>query len=320
MTKGASRSVLRRARHGVEYGLLRILAALSSLLPARVVVFCGHCLGLMVWALDARHRRIASENLHRAFDNKLDDRERRRMVRHTFARFGEVLFELALFPRVARAKPERWVEVHGLHWLQEALGRGRGALVTSGHFGNWEMAALTQARLGHPMGMVTRPLDNPLLESWMARLRGLTGNFVIHKHQALRQILPALRHGQPVALMIDQNARGERGIFVDFFGSPASTSAALGLIACKRRCPIVPVFSVPLGGGRYRIEYEKPLEPRPDAPDLEAEVKRLTQEATSRLEAWIHRHPSIWLWLHQRWRTRPLAETAAGIAVQERTT
>ncbi len=319
MKTTASRSILRRAQHGVEYALLRILATLSSLLPARLVVFCGHCLGLMVWALDARHRRIAGGNLERAFGDALDDQQRRRMVRRTFTRFGEVLSELALFPRIARAKPERWVEVHGLHWLQEALDRGRGALVTSGHFGNWEMVALTQAQLGHPMGMVTRPLDNPLLESWMARLRGLTGNFVIHKRQALRQVLPALRHGQPVALMIDQNARGERGIFVDFFGHPASTSTALGLIACKLRCPIVPVFSVPLGGGRYRIEYEKPLEPRLDAADHEAEVKRLTQEATSRLEAWTRRHPSLWLWLHQRWRTRPLAETAAGIAVQERT-
>ncbi len=317
MSKPRPRSRLRRLQHLIEYALLRALAALASMLPATAVVAIGRAHGLAIWALDARHRRVAEENLRLAFGSELDGRQRRSLVRRTFARFGEVFWELVLFPRIARSPVEAWAEVHGLNHLQGALAEGRGALVTSGHFGNWELVALIQGKLGHPMAMVTRPLDNPWLERWLERLRGLTGNRVIHKRQALRQVLPALARGEAVALMIDQNARGERGIFVDYFGHPASTSAALGLLSLKRNCPIVPVFSVPLGAGRYRIHYEAPLRPRPDAADLDQEVERLTRAATSRLEEWTRRHPPLWLWLHQRWRTRPASELSPALAMEE---
>lgn len=296
---------LRRLRHLLEYALLRGIAALAALLQARAVLAIGRAGGGLVWALDARRRHVAEENLRRAFAPTLDASACRRLARRTFERFGEAIAELLLFPRIARSRPEEWAEVHGLEHLRAALAEGDGALVTSGHFGNWELVALLQGRLGFPMALVARPLDNPWLECWLARLRSLSGNRVVPKRRALREVLPALGRGEPVALVVDQNARGEGGLFVEFFGRPASTSAALGLLALKRGSPIVPVFSFPIGGGRHRIEYEEPIRPRRDAPDRRAEVERLTREATARLEARVRRHPELWLWMHERWRTRP---------------
>lgn len=306
-----------RIRFALEYAILRMLASLASALPAPAVLAVGRALGRLVWVCDARHRRVAQENLHVAFGASLDPAERRRLARRTFVRFGEALAELLLFPRIARSRPERWAEVHGIEHLRAALASGDGVLVTSGHFGNWELVALVQARLGFPMTLVARPLDNPRLDRWLGGLRGLSGNRVVPKRRALREVLPALGRGEAVALVIDQNVRDEGGVFVDFFGRPAATSAALGLLALKRGCPIVPVFSLPIGGGRHRIEYEEPIRPRRDAPDRRAEVERLTREATARLEARVRRHPELWLWMHDRWRTRPAARPARALALGE---
>jgi KDO2-lipid IV(A) lauroyltransferase len=305
-----------RLRHRLEYALLRLVAAALSFLPARGVVAVGRGLGLAVWAADARHRAIAERNVARAFGPDLSPRARRRLVRATFARFGEALTELLLFPRISRSGPQRWAEVRGFEHLRAALDEGRGVLVTSGHFGNWELVALVQALLGVPMALVARPLDNPWLDRWLGRLRMLGGNRVVPKSRALRDVMPALRRGEAVALVTDQNVRGKGGVFVEFFGRPASTSPALGLLAVKHGSPIVPVFSLPLGGGRHRIEYEEPIRPRPDAADRRAEAERLTREAAARLEARVRRHPELWLWMHERWRTRPAGAPVVGPGVE----
>lgn len=309
--------MLLRLRQFVEYVLLRGLAVVTAILPPRAVLAIGRALGRLAMLLDRRHRRAAAENLRLAFGAGLAPRQRRRLVRRTFERFGEVLAELLLFPRVARASPEAWAEVHGLEHLRAALAGGRGAFVTSGHFGNWEMIALVQARLGIPMAMVTRPLDNPWLERWMAHLRCLTGNRVIHREGAVRGMLAALARGEAVALVIDQHVRGGGGLLVEFFGRAASTSSALGMLALKRGSPIVPVFSYPLGGGRYRIEYEPPIQPRAQGADRHAEVERLTREVTARLELRVREHPELWLWMHSRWRHRPGAGATGALALEE---
>jgi KDO2-lipid IV(A) lauroyltransferase len=307
-----------RLRHRVEYALLRLVAAGISLLPARLVVAVGRGLGLAAWAADPRHRSIAERNLARAFGESLSPRSRRRLVRNTFARFGEALTELLLFPRISRSGPERWAEVRGFENLRAALREGRGVLVTSGHFGNWELVALVQALLGVPMSLVARPLDNPWLDRWLEHLRTLSGNRVVPKGRALRDVVPALKRGEAVALVTDQNVRGKGGVFVQFFGRPASTSAALGLLAVKHGAPIVPVFSFPIGGGRHRIEYEEPIRPRADAADRRAEAERLTREAAARLEARVRQHPELWLWMHERWRTRPADAPAPEPGVEAR--
>jgi len=305
----------RKLRYLAEYALVRGVAALALLLPARAVLAIGRMAGTLVWSIDARHRRVAEDNLRQAFGPALTPPSRRRLARRTFQRFGEALGEFLLLPRIQRSKPGTWVEVRGLEHLRSARQAGDGALLVSGHYGNWEVAAFAQALIGMPMVLVVRPLDNPWLERWFTRMRALSGNRVVPKRRALRELLPALGRGESVALMIDQNVRGDGGVFVDFFGQPASTTAAIGLLALKRKSPIVPVFSVPLGGGRHRLEFEEPIRPRLEAPNRRAEVTRLAREATARLEARIRQRPELWLWMHERWRTRPHQPEVATPAV-----
>jgi KDO2-lipid IV(A) lauroyltransferase len=199
----------------------------------------------------------------------------------------------------------------GIEHLKRAHLRGKGVFVVSAHMGNWEMVALLQGWLGLPMAMVTRPLDNPRLETMLARGRRRSGNEIIHKRRAVRGILGALRDGWCVALLIDQDFPESDRVFVDFFGRPAAAAPTLGLLALRTGAPIVPVVSELLGDGRYRIRYLTPLEARPTG-DRDADVLDIMARSTAVLEAEIRAKPEQWLWMHRRWKTRPRRTAVEG--------
>jgi Kdo2-lipid IVA lauroyltransferase/acyltransferase len=300
----------RIVRNWIEAGLVHSIFALLRFLPRRARLAAGKGLGLGLYALSPRHRRVARSNLDRAFGETIPPAEKTRIARASFAHLGLLLCDSLAFTRVDPRRLDRVAILEGLEHLKTAYDKGKGAFVFSGHYGNWEMAALIQGYLGLPLAMVTRPLDNPFLEKMMFRYRTLSGNKVIHKRGAAREILRAIRQGWGVAIVIDQNVRGEDGIFVDFFGTPASTTPALATLALKTEAPIVPVFCVPLPDGRYRIRYQKEVEFHRTG-DTRRDILELTQVCTRIIEEQVKREPEYWVWVHRRWRTRPPEERAA---------
>jgi KDO2-lipid IV(A) lauroyltransferase len=179
----------------------------------------------------------------------------------------------------------------------------------SAHFGHWELTALMQGFLDLPLALVTRPLDNRALERMLAELRGRSGNRVIHKRNAIRESLRELRAGRGVAIVLDQDARAE-GVFVPFFGRPASTTPTAALLALRTGASLVPTYSVPRPDGSYLIVYEPAVEVTATG-DREADVRRITARCTAILEGWVRRWPELWLWMHRRWKTQPAGETPA---------
>jgi KDO2-lipid IV(A) lauroyltransferase len=199
---------------------------------------------------------------------------------------------------LAAARYEGW------HRLQQVASSGRGYFLLSGHFGNWERVACLQGALGHPLWMIVRPLDNPLLERFFAELREATGNRVVHKRNAVREMVRGLKAGKGIAIVIDQNFGEAARLFVPFFGRPAATTPVLGSLAVRLRVPILPVFSFPEEGGRYRIAYGEPFE-APDTGDPAADALEVTRKATDLIEQAVRACPGAWFWMHRRWRTRP---------------
>jgi KDO2-lipid IV(A) lauroyltransferase len=122
----------------------------------------------------------------------------------------------------------------------------------------------------------------------------------------------ALQGGEGVAVLIDQHIMGRDAIYVDFFERPAATTSVGAALALRTGAPVVPVFALPLGGGRYRMIYEHPIEPpRPDSPDA---IREFTQRCTDVLEMYVRRHPELWLWMHRRWRDNgPVADGVPGM-------
>jgi len=286
-------------RHRLEYLLVRAVAlAMRPLSPAQVRRV-GTWLGRSFYHVDRQHRLIALQNLERAFPLKSAS-ERRAIARAMFAHFGHVLVELLKFSSLA---PERMLELvdwEGEDRVELAYSHGRGVLFCTGHFGFWEQLALAHGVRFGPMAVLARALDNPLLNDLLERTRRRTGNSVIYRQGAVRRAMRQLAGGLGVGMLIDQHMHSADAIYVDFFERPASTTSTLARLARRTGAPVVPLFALPLPGGRYRMIYEHPVDPpRDDSPDADREF---TQRCTDVLEMYVRRHPELWLWMHRRWR------------------
>jgi len=290
-------------RHYLEALLFWCVWLLSRILPRAVYLALGESLGRLVCRLDRRHREIAGANFRTAFPEASAERTAQ-VVAASYGFFGRYMFDLVTcYPSFPPESLERF-ELDGLDCLRDAIAEGRGVLCFTGHWGGWEFQAIATGRLGHPIASIARRLDNPWLERILYAARTSTGNLVIEKREGVRPILKALRDGHVMAILIDQNVAGEERIFVDFFGRPAATTPALGVFHLRTGAPLVPVFALPLPGGRYRLRYG----PRVEVPlsgDRDEDVRRVTHACTKVLEAQIREHPEYWLWMHRRWKTQP---------------
>jgi KDO2-lipid IV(A) lauroyltransferase len=157
--------------------------------------------------------------------------------------------------------------------------------------------------------VVARPLDNRLVEAEMARFRGDLGARVISKFQAAKPVLQALRRNEMVAILIDQNVLRSQGVFVDFFGLPASTTPAPAAFHLRSGSPLHPVFCYPNPDLTYRIKIGPPLEAVPSG-EWSRDVLQITALCTKMIEAEIRANPGQWFWFHNRWKTRPEGESA----------
>ena len=199
------------------------------------------------------------------------------------------------------------LRVEGREHLDAAMARSERALAVTAHLGSWELLSLAPTLIGYPVSIVVRPLDSGWLDRLVARARRSGGIEVIAKRHAARPMLEALRRRRIVALLLDQNASRREGVFVPFFGRLASTSRSAAVLSLRTGAPILPVFIRREDQTRHVITFEPALpEPRGSGEDA---VVELTAGCTEAIERAIRGAPEQWLWLHDRWRTRPPTET-----------
>lgn len=286
-------------QHRLEYLGVRTVVALVRMLPMRAVLFGGTMLGRAFYLFDGPHRRLARGNLAASFPFR-SQAECRAIARDMFSHFGRLLMVLLKFSTMSRQEMLAHVEFEGEERVAAAHNHGKGVLLFTGHFGFWEINALVHALAMQPMAVLARPLDNPLLHDLLESVRRSTGNSVIYRRGALRRVLRALTENQAVAILIDQHIQTTDAVYVDFFNRPAATTPALASIAMRTGAPVVPVFALPLPGGRFRMVYEHPVDPpRGEGPEA---IRDFTQRCTDVLEMYVRRYPELWLWMHRRWR------------------
>lgn len=296
------RSALRNA---AELRAMLLLAAAARALPQRMVLAAGSAIGSLFYRLDARHRRVALRNLADCFPS-LSAAEREQLARETFRQLVRSalswLRRTQAPPDVLRAE----VEIEGGEHVERAYAAGRGVLFYSGHFGPWELQAITHAVCFQPGGLMARPLDNPGLHAWLEGVRQRTGNVVLYRDGAVRRARRLLAEGRGVALHIDQHTHTRDAIRVQFFGRPVHTTSTLAALALRSGAVVLPTFAMPLPDGRLRMVYEPPVEPPPaDHPDP---VREFSQRCTDVMERYVRTHPTCWFWMHRRWRDEVLQE------------
>jgi len=286
-------------RQRLEYAAVVAIRRVAGMLPYPMLVFCGRTLGFVFYLLDTSHRRVALENVAAAFPRR-SAAERRAIVRAVFGHFGCLLFEFLKFSTLSPEQMLERVDFDGEERVRLAYGQGKGVLFITGHFGFWELHAVAHPLRFEPIGVLARTLDNAQLNTLLEVIRQRTGNVVIYRQGSIRKVMRLLTEKHGIAILIDQHISSADAVTVEFFERSAATTSAVAAMALRTGAPVVPVFALPSGGGRYRLIYEHPVEP--PSQDSEDAVREFTQRCTDVLEMYVRRHPELWLWMHRRWR------------------
>lgn len=287
--------------HVLETMLLRGVMTGLGAMPWRRAIGAGAKLGGVVGALGLRSK-VARQNLARAFP-ELTLAGRDALLAEHYRELGRVAAEYPHMPAIVRsAEGEVVLPVRGLEHLEAAAARGRGVILMTGHFGNFELLGAWLTRW-NPVDFVVKPLSNPGVEAWLSDTRTRSGVGSISTVGGVKRVFQALRQRRWVAMLADQDAR-RHGVFVPYFGIPSSTPEGPARIALASGAPIVFGWVVRELDGRHALTIEPPVVPQGDPRDEEA-VVALTAQHTALLEAAVRRAPQAWFWLHRRWKTTP---------------
>jgi Kdo2-lipid IVA lauroyltransferase/acyltransferase len=293
-----------KVQTALEYGVARAMLTGLGWLPRRLAIATGRGVARIAYGLSDRLRSTGFRNLELAFP-EMNDRERERILRGCFTSLGRLLGEFSQFPRATPESLRRIVECQGLENLEAARASGHGVILFTGHLGAWELSSFALSAFGYPLSFLVRRIDNPLVEQMIERTRTRFGNRSIDKRAAMRPMLRTLRAGETLGTLVDLNTQPHEGIFVDFFGIPASTTSGLATLALHTGAAVLPVF-VPWDEKqqRFTLRIDPPLAITPTGNQSE-DIRQLTSLFTSVVESYVRKYPEQWLWIHKRWNTRP---------------
>ncbi|HLN28295.1 MAG TPA: lysophospholipid acyltransferase family protein [Gemmataceae bacterium] len=287
------------------YLIVRLFVSVIQVLTIDGSIAFADVLAWLAYRVDRRHRAVALENLRIAFGDRFSSAERDDLVRSVYLHFCRLLIEIIHLPR--RMHITNWRDHLDLSTARPFIAcllSDRPLLIVTGHFGNWEMGSYALGLLGFPCHAVARPLDNPYLDDFLRQFRERTGQKLLAKKGDFEQMQQILSGRGVLGTLADQDA-GKRGLFVDFFGRPASTHKAIALLALQYRVPLIVLLTRNLGKPLHcRVEVEDLILPehyegQPDA------VRAVTQRFTAALERGVSRAPAQYFWLHRRWKHEP---------------
>ena len=284
-----------------EYAIARTLTGALEFLPLPAARALSSGTARVLDLAVPKLRKVAMTNLAFAFP-QLSVESRKNIVDGVFASIARLLLAISRFPRLNASNIRTWIDYEGLSNYFDAKKGGRGVLVATAHFGNWELSAFAHALMTEAMHVMVRPLDNKLIDHLVETRRALSGNVLVEKREAARLVIRALRANAAVGILIDQNTTAAEGVWIDFFGKRACASSAFVKLAHHSGAAVVPGFALwDEKLGRYVLRFYPEVK-------MTGDVQADTQAIHSVFEQIIREHPDQWLWIHRRWKTRPPGE------------
>ena len=315
-TSSGSREKGQRADHGSrvtsshfwEYQLAVLLVGLVKRMRLASAMLMGRLLGYFAFEVLRIRRKVAIENLSNSFREK-GHREIVELARRTYLNLGRMMVEFCRFPVLAQqAGIHTLVDAEGLEHLHEAHSAGRGALVVTAHFGNWELMAAKAATFASPFKVLVAHQKNDAVDALINRHRQMMNIVPLRVGPSVKEALRALRSNAFVGIAADQDA-GRRGLFVDFLGRPASSHQGPAAIALREGCPLIMGVDVMRPRGKHTVFFERLLNPGRLAYTPE-NVRTITERYNRRLEDFVRQYPDQWFWVHRKWKTQPKAYAA----------
>ncbi len=283
----------------IIYWCIRPWILFFSLMPLGLSRLILAGMGGVAYYFDSHGRNRALKNLQAAFSEK-SPAEIKRICRGMYRHFGICVAELVKFRRWSAQKLDSMVTFEGFEHLENAFKKGKGVLGVTGHLGNWElMAAAVAHRL--PVAVIGRAVYDERLNNLLNSYREAQGYTTFSRQASPKPILKALKEGKVVGVLCDQDT-GVESVFADFFGRPASTPAGPAILAQHTGAALVPFIIRREADGRYKIIGEPEISVGPD------NIQSVVQQYTSFLEKHIRNNPEQWVWVHDRWKTKPVED------------
>jgi KDO2-lipid IV(A) lauroyltransferase len=255
----------------------------------------GSRLAALWWTVSRRRKATAIKNLKMAFPHWPEDRYVQ-VARGVFDHFCRVAADFLAAPSRSLEELLQTTEVVGEEHLIRAIQEGRGVLLITGHFGNWERMSSYVSQKGYKLTVVARDADQSSINDMVNEVRQGPGTRVVARGSAARPILERLKANELIGILPDQNSKE---IFIPFFGQPAGTVLGPGVISERAKCPVIPTACVRVGVGRYRMEFYPPLTP---VEGCDQRGEGMMRAINAWLEGVITQNPEQWLWIHDRWR------------------
>jgi KDO2-lipid IV(A) lauroyltransferase len=304
----AAQAVLDRHRvRGIALSLSHDRTSASAMAMTEPAATEAPLVGRLIYHLLPIRRGVILANLRRVFGDTATAAEITRLCQAHYAHLARLALEFLWYPWLSRARRAALVRVENVATLDAALLERRGAIVITGHFGNWEVAtaaALSQTRFDYARGrfhFVRRELKPRWLDALVTRRFRRAGFGTLPKRGALDAIVRYLEQGDMVVFAFDQHSAGRDSIRVEFFGHPAGTFRSVAVLALATGAPVVPAASWREPDGHHVLRFEEPLLAL-DSEDVDEAVRRNTRAYNAALERLVLRHPEQWWWVHRRWK------------------
>jgi KDO2-lipid IV(A) lauroyltransferase len=299
------RRFIRTRKDAAVYQLARFALWTPRQLTLQTALQLADRIGDAAYRTQRTSRDRALDHLQVAFGPALSDTARREIARIAFRNAARCFIEVAKFEAL-RPSLDAYCTVEGWHHWDEVRAHGRGAIVVTGHIGNWELMAGYFATRGVPIAAIARRINDPRLNQLMIDFRARCGveTIVRESPTAGRDMLRILRARGILAIIIDQDMPAP-SVSVPFFGRPARTPIAPAALAVRRNIPVVACFATRRPEGGHRFTISAPVYP-PQSGHRRQDVFDLTRRCSNALESHIRQHPAEWVWWHKRWRRSPV--------------
>ena len=298
-----AKAAKRYVRYTFVYWFVRFMIWLSNALPRQWwLTICGR-LGSLAYFLARETRKLTIAHLSIAFPEK-SAQEIKALARRTFRMLGKNAGDIIRTSRIKSLDDLNKVLVtHGIEHYEKAHAKGKGVIFLTCHLGAFDLQVTNMAMRGLNPNIIGTPLKDPRLNELLWNYRNAHGAIAIERGRETFRMIKILKSGGSVALLIDQDTK-VKTVFVNFFGRPAATPAGATVLAMKTGAAIVPTY-VHLADDGMQHMHIFPEIPMKISGDEDQDVVDNTQVLTNWIEETIRKHPDQWVWMHERWKTRP---------------
>jgi Kdo2-lipid IVA lauroyltransferase/acyltransferase len=298
------RPLSKKIKYGVIYYFVLFLIFLSNLFTRKGwLIVCGF-LGKVAFYALPRSRRLVRRHLFVAFGKEKSQEEIRLLSKRTFYMLGKNAGDVIRAQRVRSIRDlDQMLVAHGVENFQKASAKGRGVVFVACHLGAFDLEVTYMALHGYRPNVIGAPLKDRRLNDLVWGFRNAYGAVAVERGKETFRLLKVLKSGGLVALLIDQDTK-VKSRFVDFFGMPASTPVGATILALKTGAAVVPTY-IHLGEDGMQHMHLLPEIPMEVTGDEEKDIVVNTQNFTRFIEEQVRKYPDQWVWMHERWKTRP---------------